>query len=306
MFDPDELAEGRKLIPDNLKNNYHRGIISKNAKKKITKAIDYLVYISPKKHNRHPYYNRSSIFILNFITLTLSSKQIHTDNEIKSNILEPFLNSCRKKWQISYYVWRAEKQKNGSIHFHLITNRFVPWNELRNCWNTHQQKLGYIDRYREHQQTWHRSGFRYRSELSSKWNYASQLKAYKDGLLHDWHNPNSTDVHSLRFVSNVKTYFIKYLTKSEQSGNIEGRLWGCSYNLSNLKGARTCAEGLISDELNKLTSLPDSKIYKSDYFSVIYFNPDNFKPELFPLLSALFDNYLSDRFPEYHPRFMAA
>jgi hypothetical protein len=83
MFDRDELAAGRKLIPTQFRSNSHNGKISKIAKKKITMAIKYLVYLSPKKDNRHPYYNRNSEFYINFVTLTLSSQYIPT---MKSNL----------------------------------------------------------------------------------------------------------------------------------------------------------------------------------------------------------------------------
>ena len=190
------------------------------------------------------------------------------------------------------------------MHYHICTNRFIPWNELRNVWNACQQSLGYVTRYRENQKLWHREGFKYRAELSPKWDFNSQLKAYKVGLLHDWSNPNSTDVHSLRHVHNVKAYFVKYLTKQEQSANIEGHLWGCSHNLSNIKGARTFAEGSAGDELEKLYTHPKAKIYKADYFSVIYFPAQILTESEFPILNSLWQTYLSDVFPERFPHWL--
>jgi hypothetical protein len=301
LFDSEELKAGRAMIPENLRDNYHHGKISDVARKKITRAVDYMVYLSPKKKFSFSYESKAGEFILNFITLTLSSQQIHSDNEIKSTILEPFLNTCRKKWKISHYLWRAEKQENGSIHFHIIANRFVPWNELRNVWNLHQQKLGYVTRYRNNQKAWHRDGFKFRPELAAKWNYQAQLKAYKDGILHDWSNPNSTDVHSLRFVGNVRAYIAKYITKSEQANNIIGRLWGSSENLANLKGGRTFAEGNAGDELEKLSSRPDVRFFKSDFFSCMYFDPKILLSGEFPILADCFETYIREHFSEYRP-----
>ncbi|GAH86291.1 unnamed protein product, partial [marine sediment metagenome] len=57
------------------------------------------------------------------------------------------------------YVWRAEKQENGNIHFHFIVDNFIPWNELRNTWNRIQQNLGYISRFSEAQRLKHINGF---------------------------------------------------------------------------------------------------------------------------------------------------
>jgi hypothetical protein len=299
MFLDDDLPDEKVLQPKQFLDNFHHGKISPIAKKKISKAIDYMVYLAPKKNNPHPYYNRSNNFTLNFITLTLSSPQIHSDNDIKSNILEPFLNTCRKKWKVSHYIWRAEKQANGSIHFHIITDRFIPWNELRNIWNLHQQRLGYITRYRDNQTAWHKEGFTYRETLEKKWNRAAQKKAWEDGVIHDWCNPNSTDVHSLRYVKNSRAYFTKYLTKQEQSQNISGRLWGCSVNLSNLKGGRTYAEGNISDELSKFSENPKVRSFSGDYFTCLYFDPALLQSGDYPLIAAVFEDYLMDHFPSY-------
>lgn len=306
MFDPEELASGKKLIPKNLQSNYHKGKISELAAKKIQKAISYMVYLTPAQYNIHPYYDRNERFYLNFITLTLSSEQIHSDNEIKSLLLEPFLNTMRQKWQVTHYVWRAEKQENGSLHFHIVTNRFIPWNELRNSWNACQQKLGYITRYRDNQKAWHREGFKYRPELSKNWDKAAQYKSYKDGLLHDWNNPNSTDVHSLRFIKNVASYFVKYLTKQEQSANIEGRLWGCSYNLSNLEGVRTFDEGSISDETAALLKQPGVKLYTGEYFMIIYFPKFKLIAIFCPQLYSMWVEYMIKSQPVYYPPMVAA
>lgn len=301
MFTAEELAAGRTMIPENLRDNNHHGKISDQARKKITRAVDYMVYLSPRKKFSHAYEGKTGEFILNFITLTLSSQQIHTDNEIKSIILEPFLNTCRQKWKITHYLWRAEKQENGSIHFHIIANRFVPWNELRNMWNLHQQKLGYVTRYRNNQKAWHRDGFKFRPDLAKKWNYTAQLKAYKDGILHDWANPNSTDVHSLKLVGNVRAYLTKYITKSEQSENITGRLWGSSENLAHLNGGRTYAEGNAADEIDRMISRSDVRYFKSDFFSCLFFDPGTLFSGEFPILADLFETYIRDHFSEYRP-----
>jgi len=299
LFDPEELEAGRKLMPKQFKDNLHHGKISKVARRKITRSIDYMVAVVPHKKNIHPYYDRSSEFQLNFITLTLSSEQIHSDNEIKTNILEPFLNTCRQKWKIVSYLWRAEKQENGNIHFHLITDHFIPWNELRNVWNKHQERHGYITRYRDNQTAWHRDGFRYRPDLEKSWPKAKQLQAYQDGIRHDWHNPNSTDVHALRFINNVKAYAAKYIIKDDQSSEVKGRLWGCSSNLVDLRGGVAFAEGSVSDELSKLMNESGTRTYKADYFSIIYFDLKRLYSGEFPELLSIYQEFIFKRFPQY-------
>ena len=300
-FTKEEQEEIKKQQPAQFKDNCHHGVISAVARKKITRAINYLVYLVPKKKYYHPGTLKSHSFFLNFITLTLSSEQIHSDNEIKSLILQPFLDELRKKRKVINYFWRAEKQENGAIHFHIITDRFIWWNDLRNMWNFYQQKLGYVTRYRDNQMLWHKEGFTPRPELADSWPVVKQRKAWQVGVRTGWHSPNSTDVHGLSKVGNVRSYLLKYIEKTEQSQNIEGRLWGCSYGLTNLKGALATAAGSIGDELDTLASSVYVKMFKSEYYTVIYFDPKLLATLHLVLLISLFNEYLHQKFPYYLP-----
>jgi hypothetical protein len=297
----EDTGEMKFIKPKQFRDNSHKGRISPIAKRKISRAVDYLTHIVPRKTYFHPGNGRKGDFFLNFITLTLSSEQIHSDNEIKSHLLEPFLNTCRQKWQVISYIWRVEKQKNGNLHIHLITDRFIPWNELRNCWNMHQQKLGYITRYRDNQMEWHRSGFRFRPELSEKMSNARQYHAYKEGINNQWSNPNSTDVHGLRKINDARAYLTKYITKSDQSDDIEGRLWGCSSNLVRIRGAEIFADGSASAEIDKLLSDPRCRFYKGDYFFIITYKNNLLYCGAFPILLEELETFIRAHFPEYRP-----
>lgn len=300
-IDPYENGGIDNRIPIQFKDNAHHGIISKVAARKITRAIDYLVYLVPKKSYYHPGHGRAGNYYLNFITLTLSSEQIHTDNEINRLMLQPFLVEIRHKFKVVNYIWRAEKQENGAIHYHLITDRFIWWNDLRNCWNYYQQKLGYVARYRDNQRLWHQEGFKFRPEFAARWPLASQLHAYQDGIRHDWNSPNTTDVHSLKTITSVRSYLRKYITKSDQSQDIEGHLWGCSDGLKNLHGARSFAAGQISDELNILYGSTQAQTYKSDYYTVIFCDFKLLHQLHLTELVQLFEDYITITFPCYRP-----
>lgn len=312
QFDEDELEAGKKLyrqrlaaykktMPSQFLDNSHHGKISKVARRKISRAVDYLTHIVPKQKYFHPGTGRSGDMILNFITLTLPSEQIHTDNEIKSDLLEPFLNTCRQKWKVSSYIWRMEKQKNGNTHFHLITDRFIWWNELRNMWNRHCERLGYVTRYRDNQIAWHKEGYIFNPAFSPKLSNARQYHNYKEGIACDWNNPNSTDVHGLRTIIDATSYLTKYITKTDQSDNIEGRLWGCSSNLTRIRGAEIFADGDASDEIDKLISDPRCKFYKGDYFFVITFNNKLLYCGTFPIIREELETFIRGHFPEYRP-----
>jgi hypothetical protein len=287
--------------PVQFENNSHNGEISKVALRKITRAINYLTFLVPKRRYYTTADARSGTYFLSFITLTLSSNQIHSDHEIKRSILEPFLNDCRKKFKVRNYLWRAERQENGNIHFHIIADRFIWWNDLRNSWNYFQERLGYVTRYRLAMRAFHKSGFRPRKDLQNKWPIHSQYAAWRAGVRSDWNSPNSSDVHSLKSINNVRSYLVKYITKTDQASVIAGRLWGCSYTLTNLKGSQEYADGEISSELDTLLGSQLVKTYKGDYYSVMYVTPEILATLHCIIIISSLRAYCRARFPDYDP-----
>lgn len=81
-------------------------------------------------------------FRLAFITLTLSDSQSHTDDYIKEHMLQPFLYWLQRYYNCSY-VWKAESQINGNVHFHITVDQFVPWKSIRAKWNKILSKHNY-------------------------------------------------------------------------------------------------------------------------------------------------------------------
>ena len=207
-----------KILYDSFINSSRSpaGKVSPTAKRKITKAIDYLLMMSDDKPVTSQKTGRRFHFKVAFITLTLPSKQIHSDNEIKRTCLNSFLIELQKYHKVKRYVWRAEKQKNGSIHFHIIIDKFVHYNDIRNRWNRIVNKLGYVDRYRDAMREFYKDGFKVRKDLLKNWNETAQRKVYHKNLNTGWHSPNSTDIHSIRKIFNLGKYFVKYMTKNQE------------------------------------------------------------------------------------------
>ncbi|MCP9769442.1 hypothetical protein EGI22_16180 [Lacihabitans sp. LS3-19] len=123
-----------------------------------------------------------------FVTLTLPFTQFHSDNTIKKQILSPFIEWLRsdanaihvngnhkgqqKGFGVQAYFWRAESQKNGRIHFHLIVDKYIPWDRIRAKWNQCCERLGYITFYSLSQKEKYKNGFfvdeaRLENEISS-------------------------------------------------------------------------------------------------------------------------------------------
>ena len=108
---------------ENLEDNTNKyGELSNHAQKRLKKKLNYLMYLTENKEiqgkqiiakhqNLTTQYQKSKVYQnpvqykLTFITLTLPSKQIHSDNEIKSKCLNQFLIELKKNYGVSRYIW---------------------------------------------------------------------------------------------------------------------------------------------------------------------------------------------------------
>ena len=105
----------------------------------------------------------------------------------------------RTKYHLTSYIWKAERQQNESIHYHITTNVFIPYYHIRDEWNNLLNKHGYLTEY--------------------KANYNNE-------------SPNSTDVHKVYKIKDIAAYLSKYISKNEPDKlPIEGKVWDCSLDL---------------------------------------------------------------------------
>jgi len=287
--------------PAQFRNNSHAGIISPAARRKISRALDYLRYIA--KHQHTP---------LALITLTLSADLGYTDRVLKRYLFKPFLAELKRKWKVSHYFSRYEKQKNGRLHIHIVVPKYIHWNEIRNVWNRIQQNLSLVSAYRGDRKLWHRDRFRYDPNDGKGRSRKQQLKAYRQGLRTDWDNPNSTDIRRIDHISNVKGYLMKYMTKNparvaleiqepDKLLEVEGRLWGCSVSLSDLKGGQDVIDTELEEEFKKIERSPKTSVFREDFYTVYSVHADDLKALGCPRLLSIFYEMLKDNFPGLSP-----
>lgn len=304
-----EITEFQKVKHQHLLESDRKanGMVSKTARKKMTRAVEYLLFNTNTKTAHVRTSGRFFKFKIAFITLTLPSAQIHDDREIIGKCLNQFLIEIKRFYHVNNYVWRAEKQKNRNIHFHILVDKFIPYQEIRDRWNRIVNKLGYVDRYRQEQVNWHENGFRIRENLLKTWPIEKQKKAYERGAKIQWNSPNSTDVHAVQKVHNIKSYITKYMTKAPETAtdinnpdkeitNQTGRIWGCNREISNPTGARADMDNELQAELEKLEADGDTRIYKDTYFQVFYTNSRNLQAKGCVKLFKLFARYMFETF----------
>jgi len=203
------LAETTTRQSEIKEQKRYTGEITKSSRKKLQSACDILFALAKKKRVQIPGTDKSFEYRIGLITLTLSAPQGRiSDREIKEKLLEPFLRHFRKKGMFNY-IWKAERQKNGNLHFHILTDTFIDKDHCRNYWNKLQSKLGFIDVF------YSRHGHR---------------------------NPNSTDTKAVKEEKGMVNYMLKYMLKEVEKGKsleigrdisekATGKIWDCSLNL---------------------------------------------------------------------------
>lgn len=196
------VTPGRSAKP--IRKKAYSGKVTTGSAKRLKSAIDILLQISPTKNTYNPVTKKWFPFKLNFVTLTVSAHKNISAREGYSNLMRPFLRKLQKEGSYSY-LWKAELQERGQLHYHLVTDTFFTWQLIRSTWNNLQRKNRYLDDY-----------------------------AIKTGHF----DANSTDVHALNGIGNVGAYLAKYLSKGN-AATINGKTWDCSTNLKRKRFAFT-------------------------------------------------------------------
>jgi hypothetical protein len=59
----------------------------------------------------------------------------------------PFFQQLKRLHGIQEYFWSAEPMRNGNLHFHILTDRYIDGKALDQLWNNASDNLGYLGRY---------------------------------------------------------------------------------------------------------------------------------------------------------------
>ena len=240
-----DLGKDKRSPPQKV----YTGLLTPSARKRLIKSINLLIAVSLPK--RAPFLDRPGEFTfrINFLTLTLPAPQRDiTDAQLKSKCLAPWLRKFKSQKENLSYVWRAERQKNGNLHFHVLSDQYLLWSTARDWWNAELAKFHFIDEFQKN---------------------------------HHHRNPNSTDVHAVKHVRNLASYIAKYMSKNTvENQPTPGRCWDCS---SNLKAKDSCtlirdtpAEDLFLQIFNRYPH----KNFTSDYCAGVKLTEEEMTREL--------------------------
>lgn len=259
---------------DFLKKDAYSGELCNHSKKRLSKAINLLCAIAQEKEAENFRTGGKFKFKVNFVTLTLPAPQgTITDRELKQKALDPWIKSMKRLFGLKNYVWKAERQFNGNLHFHITSDCYLPLDKICSVWNRQLDRLGFIDEF------FVRNGHRH---------------------------PNSTDVHSVQKIRNLAAYMVKYMSKSPEAHlrmvnaklsnagkriikpdehsfrsvpgqptwdqPIQGKVWDCSTNLKLKSRCETEISGDISSCIQALKDTFPDQCHYSDHCLVIYAN----------------------------------
>lgn len=277
--------DGNRRIPLAPKKHIHLTELSAKARRRIVTAMQWMIFLSPKNTTYCKIQKMKFNFSVNFITLTLSSVQIHSDKYIVHKMLRPMLKYLMRKG-CKLYLWKAETQDNGNIHFHITTNHYIYWKSLRNKWNSIQKKHGYLKKYFD-----------------------------ENGD----HDANSTDVHAVKNDKGIISYMTKYMLKNDRFKKdqkkkyliinhyycdmlnekdsegksikrfIECALWNCSTELSKYRLNITEEESEFNVMMNFIKK--NSNILDCNHGTLFQYRDKNIFTEVFKRFEELNYNY---------------
>jgi hypothetical protein len=148
-----------------------------------------------------------------FVTLTFVAP---VDDATGVAILNKFLTSARKKIKNLQYLWVAERQDNGNIHFHAIMNKRLPVRKWNAMWVMAQYNSGLVGKNK------------YDEEVSKE----VIQEAYIKGDVHKHFNP--LDIKRVRSIGALSSYLTKYITKQKKNTPFSCAPWHCSRQVSRM------------------------------------------------------------------------
>lgn len=210
---------------------------TRKSTKRLSNSINWLLLFADKKRVYAKDTKKIFSFRLAFITLTLPSEQKHDDQFVKEHLLQPFLYWMNRYYKTNY-VWKAEAQLNGNIHFHITIDTFIHWKSVRAKWNQLCAKHGYCKVFQD--------------GTNDKGNAATQIKTVINELQcaqyigsymakkNQWNPDKHGKLYKRAGNSRCNAFSHPVIDVISPADNliflrfISGRLWGCSENLSKI------------------------------------------------------------------------
>jgi hypothetical protein len=182
------------LIEQSETGQTYTGRVTPGMRKRLTRAIEHLVQIS-----------RLEKVQLGFMTLKMPDDKVMYDAAlISKKCLAPLMQWLNRQHGFKNGVWKAELQKRGQLHYHVIIDCYVDCKELNKKWNYLLKKHGFMDNH------------------FAKFGH--------------WQPTNSTNIRAVYKEKKICEYLVKEVTKVKQNkASVNGKVWDCSISLKGNK-----------------------------------------------------------------------
>lgn len=188
----------------------YQGKVTSGSAKRIRKACDLLIQLSPLVWIKNPITGRQVSHTLSFITLTIPEQdQKYEANEGHKYLLEPFIRRMREKHGMTTYIWKAEFQQNGMLHYHITTRAWILHSDIKETWNNLLHKNHLLDYH---------------------------YQKYGN------HTPPSTQIKKVYKNKKLESYLQKEISKVQNDKTTDGKIWDCSLNLKQARSFTTIME----------------------------------------------------------------
>lgn len=208
--------------------------------------------------------------ILNFFSLNKSKKfcafysisfPIGISDEIGYKLLNTWLTRCRKELGLRSYLWVAERQKNGTLHFHLITHNYMP---IRKA-NDFMKAALYTQ--------WEKGLINCKEEIILNYNGCDVDNLYQSKK----NRHNGKRLNKIQSQRKLSMYLTKYISKNDTKS--ERLPWHCSRDISALFISINYQDVSSLEIAQLVADNPEAvTIYDKEYFTMYYFKfiPDDF------------------------------
>lgn len=189
-----------------------------------------------------------------FIAFYSISFPEHFEDNIAFVAFNYWLTCLRKNYNLINYVWVTERQKNGTIHFHMLTNNYMHYKSINDEMGTIINNLV--------------------SKGAASWGNSSKEKyngVDGDAIFNSKrHKKTGAELNQSQIRAWISRYITKYISKNDSQ--FTRACWHCSHTISQL----FTNEVLTESEFQEIASyLPrDKKKYskfESDYCTTYVF-----------------------------------
>lgn len=191
-----------------------------------------------------------------FIAFYSISFPVNAPDDVLYRIFNKWLTNCRKRYNLNTYLWVAERQKNETLHFHLLTTDRMNVQEVNKAMSesiNNEVLKGNLSWGNSSKENY--NGVDVDSPQKPKKRQNETREQYRKRL------SKRNKVDKKQVVKWITTYLTKYITKN----NIEFKRlpWHCSRNVSALFTSVVISDDYINEVIEHLPD--DAELYKCFY-----------------------------------------